>query len=430
MTTNIRIDVLLRRLTQQVSDVVFQNRQAKEERESATLQSTQAGQAPTESVVGEINGKTLTVKETREQSAKQHSAVPDTYKQRRPAAQRSGSGWGILSYDWLAITGVGDTGIANPSGGTFIYQLINSKDLRLLLSTSKTAVSSPYRQASAYPQNAFALERAGAGVSSNSTNHNNLRIILRAGEFAGVAYGGGNYYFTQAPVVASSNTILYGVFRHSIGQINTPWQGNQNGYFTYSVNGLTYNYTYVYFRFDTVSGALDLKSASVSYDVPQNGTITNFAPYVEGGSVWAAQYEANAFPGDPSVNLRKLGYYGDCHIRGRKAYMLRYRLTDTFYEPLSALNSRVLWNKGDTLKWLVFDLSSSISDTAALKAELDQCVPTIPSKPYTVEDAFTRQADIDKFNQLSSAVVADILPTGDDQYWSPTGPFTYPMLTP
>jgi len=97
VTTNIRIDVLLRRLTQQVSDVVFQNRQAKEERESATLQSTQAGQAPTESVVGEINGKTLTVKESREQSAKQHSAVPDTYKQRRPAAQRGGTSYWILA---------------------------------------------------------------------------------------------------------------------------------------------------------------------------------------------------------------------------------------------------------------------------------------------------------------------------------------------
>jgi len=430
VSTNIRIDVLLRRLTQQASDVVFQNRQAKEEREAAALQSAQASQTPEESVVGEINGKSFTVNQKRQQSAKRHSAVPDTYRKRKPAAQRSGSGWGILSYDWLAIIGIGDTGILAPSGATFTYPFINSKDLNLLLSTSKTNVSSPYNEVSAYPQNAFVLERAGAGNFSSSANHNNLPIILRAGEFAGAPYIGGNYYFTQAPVVASNNTTLYGVFRHSVGQINTPWQANQNGFFTYSVNGLTYNYTYVYFRFNTVSGALDLRTSSISYNVPQDGTISNFAPYVEGGGIWAEQYEANAFPGDPSVELRKLGYYGDYHIRGRKAYMLRQRFSDTYYEPLSGLNSRILWNRGGSLKWLIFDLESAVGDTAALKAELDQCVPVIPLKSYTVIDAFTSQADIDKYNELSTAVVDDILPTGADEYWTPTGPFVYPMLTP
>lgn len=425
MSTNIRVDVTLQRLQQQLLQSIEQNRTEKAEREQQSQQTTAARSVPqTPATAGQALPNALSSRDPRDATGVFREAP---FNQRRPAAQRDTAGWGLWTADWLAPFRSASTGIPRPGGGTFSYTYIEAKDLQFLKSLQKDDPATEPTASLVFPQNAFVVSTNG-GVLGNSSNHGNLPVITQAGEFAGEPYIGGNFYFTQAPVVSSANGVLFGVQRHSYGQINTPWTRSA----TTGVipgNGTTYNYLYVFFRFDTGSGKLETRSTTASLTYDTSTGPADLSPYVEGGSIWAEKYAENAYSGDPSLAVRELGYYGDYHVTGSTAKFLRYNPTGSnLFFNLTSLNSRLLWNTGAELKWLAFPIS--YENPEELKLELDACLAETPVRTYTAAPAFSKQADIDKYNVLSTAVKDSTLPTNGDQFWSPTGPFVYPLVPP
>lgn len=95
MSTNIQIDVVLQRLQDQSKQTQAQNRQERQDREDANRPSasqlTSKTTAPAAATPQASQRELLSnLAELRRQSADQHSSAPDTYKKRRPAAQRLG----------------------------------------------------------------------------------------------------------------------------------------------------------------------------------------------------------------------------------------------------------------------------------------------------------------------------------------------------
>jgi len=227
--------------------------------------------------------------------------------------------------------------------------------------------------------------------------------------------------------MSSSNGFLYGVQRHSIRVINTPWERVLLG--TESPNGATTQFIYVYFKYNTNNGSLDVRYDSASFTTAST-TPTDASPYLEGGAIWASKYAANAFAGDPSLSLRELGYYGDYHVKNGAASFLRFNPTDSpVYQNLfSRGTTRTLWNWGQEFVWITFPLTASTP--AAIKTELDSFLSEIPTAPFTTTPALKSQAEIDEYKALSSAAVYSLFPSGDDQFWNSTGPYLYPLFTP
>jgi hypothetical protein len=427
MSTRIQIDVVLQRLQEQARQVLGQNREERQEREEGLPQGQQViveqRRADALALSESDNASaspTLTAK--RRQSAERHSAVPDPYQKRRPAAQRQRTGWGLWTADWLAPE---RSGLVTTSDGVSrVYRYIEAKDLRFLASKQSDKPLNTPAVAGSFPQASYIYT---APTTSTSAQVGGLEFAgYNGGEFAGATFTGGSYFFTQAPVISSKDGILYGVQRHSITFTNTPWTRLISG--PVSPNGVTTSYLYVYFRFDTKTGKVELRSDTAGFTAAIS-TVELRAPYVEGGSVWAEKYAQNAFAGDPSLELRAFGYYGDYHIRGNRASFLRLNPegSSRFY---NLYNSpfRSLWNRGQDLTWLTFELSSS--GGAALKAELEGYLTDAPVAPFTETPAFTTQAELDTYTTLATAVINQILPTGGDQFWNPTGPFLYPLLPP
>jgi hypothetical protein len=349
---------------------------------------------------------------------------PDTSISRRPSAQRSGLGWGLWTADWLAISSTVETDVLETSGDPKQYSFIQADTLRFLLSSSKDEVTTAPRQKAAFPQASYVY---AADLQLTSANCAGLPYLGgNAGEFGGASFAGGSFWFTQAPVLASKSGVLYGVQRHSLSVTNTPWERVLLG--AESANGVTKQYLYVYFTYNARNGSLDVRSDTAGFTTT-SPTPTDTAPYVEGGAIWSAKYAENAFAGDPSLSLRELGYYGDYHIKNGTASFLRLNPVDSsVYFNLFSIDARTLWNKGSQLAWITLPITASTP--AALKAELETFLVSSPPSPFTRTPALKSQAEIDDYNALSSAVINSILPSGGDQFWSPTGPHLYPLFTP
>lgn len=430
MSTNIQIDVVLQRLQEQASQVLGQNRQERQEREDVQLQG-QRNQTTLENrqtlLAASATGSQQTpANDLRRRSADAHSAVPDTYKKRRPAAQRLQTGWGLWTADWLAIAKDGEVEVVSSTGNTELkeYRYVEAKDLRLLASVQSDKPTDTPAVTGSFPQSGYVYS---APTNSTSAQLGGLQYAgYNGGEFAGATFSGGSYYFTQAPVISSKNGVLYGVQRHAITYTNTPWTRLISG--PVSSNGVTTSYLYLYFRFNTKTGKLDLRSDTASFNASIS-TPELRAPYVEGGSVWAEKYAQNAFNGDPSLALRSLGYYGDYHIKGNSASFLRINFEgSSSYYNLYSRDWRSLWNRGEDLAWITFPFTATSDE--GLKAELEAHLSETPAAPFTVTRAFATQSEIDAYTDLANGVINQILPTGGDQFWNPTGPYLYPLLPP
>jgi hypothetical protein len=351
---------------------------------------------------------------------------PDTSISRRPSAQRSGLGWGLWTADWLATSRAGEVEVVGSTGNTELkdYLYIEAKDLRLLASNQSNKPTDTPVVTGSFPQAGYVYS---APTNSTSALLGGLQYAgYNGGEFAGATFSGGNYFFTQAPVVSSNTGVLYGVQRHAVTYTNTPWTRLISG--PVSPNGVTTSYLYLYFKFNTKTGKVDLRSDTASFTA-EIATPELRAPYVEGGAIWAAKYAENAFVGDPSLSLRELGYYGDYHIKNGTASFLRLNPVDSsVYFNLFSRDVRSLWNMGSQLAWITLPITASTP--AALKAELETFLVSSPPSPFTRTPALKSQAEIDDYNALSSAVINSILPSGGDQFWSPTGPHLYPLFTP
>jgi uncharacterized membrane protein len=95
MSTNIQIDVVLQRLQKQANQARDQNRTERQDREDTYQQGLieSRSNGDTSSLMLRSDRLRSSVADQRKQSADAHSDVPDTYKQRKPAAQRFGGLW-------------------------------------------------------------------------------------------------------------------------------------------------------------------------------------------------------------------------------------------------------------------------------------------------------------------------------------------------
>lgn len=350
---------------------------------------------------------------------RKRNGVPSNQLTREVSAQRGGSLWGLWSHGWMAQVSVGDTGIAQPGGGTFIYSYLESGNLRFYSNRQNDSTNNPLKLTTSFPQGSSLLNSTG-GTLGNSSNHNNLPIISNP-------FNTSYTWYTRAPIVASANNTLYGVQTHFYSKVNTPWSRTVADQ-VIPGNGVTYTYIYVYFRFNSKSGKLDYTSETVEFTNDPFTSVVDLTPYQEGGSVWAQKYAANSFSGDPSISLRSLGYAGDYHVKGSTAQFLRYNSSNFFYFNLQSNNARQLWSKGAELVWVSFPIS--YNNLGELKTELEDCLAEQLTRTHTIKAAFDGQKQQNQYNALSQAVRDEIVANAGDSFYTPTGPYVYPLVTP
>lgn len=417
MSTNIRVDVTLQRLQNQSRQATEQNRSDKQQREQALESSGLAITAADAAAVG------TTVEARAVESTGARARSP--FEVRRPAAQRLATTWALWTADWLGLTREGGTGIFDGNGDQYVYRYFDAKDLNFLFAkqTSRPTDLPETSLSIAQPSYVYSATTSVPRTTDSNCGGRNY-IGSNGGMFANETFVPG-FHYTQAPVVASSQGVLYGVQRHSVAYTNLPWSRELSG--PTSSNGVTREYLYVYFRFNARTAKLDVRTDSTTYTTT-TGSI-DVSPYVEGGSVWADKYLQNAFSGDPSLALRAIGYYGDYHLQsGRASFLRRHAAGSSVYSNLYSSISRVLWDQGDLLQWITFDVDEV--DPADLKIALETCLEEVPSQAFEATPAFKTQAELDHYNELSLAVVDRLLPTGEDQFYAPTGPYLYPLLLP
>lgn len=145
------------------------------------------------------------------------------------------------------------------------------------------------------------------------------------------------------PVVCVQGDVVYGVSRLTYEDVRSPWGGRfarpnatppyNPDYFVSSPAGTTqYNYL-TYFTGKVNGGQMRVKQVLYTAHNPQTPGVPlvpmpEFRTYWEGGSGWAKAYVDNAFPGDPSVAVRALGYSGEYRVKGNQATFTRVRTPD------------------------------------------------------------------------------------------------------
>lgn len=350
---------------------------------------------------------------------RKRNGVPSNQLTREVSAQRGGTVWGLWSHGWMAQVSVGNTGIAKPGGGTFTYAYLESGNLRFYSNRQNDSTNNPLNLAASFPQSSAALNSSG-GTLGNSSNHNNLPIISNP---LNTSY----IWYTRAPIVASANGKLYGVQTHFYSKVNTPWSRTVADQ-VIPGDGVTYTYLYIYFRFNSKTGKVDYTSETVEFTNDPLTSVVDLTPYQEGGSVWAQKYVANSFGGDPSLALRSLGYAGDYHVKGSKAQFLRYNSGNFFYFNLQSNNARQLWFRGAELVWVEFPIT--YSNNAELKLELEDCLQEQLTRTHTITAAFDGQKQQTQYNTLAQAVRDEIVANAGDNFYTPTGPYVYPLVTP
>jgi hypothetical protein len=417
MSTSIRVDVTLQRLQNQSRQATEQNRSDKQQREQAFKS---AGLAPTAADVAAV-GNTVDARAVESTGAR----VRSLFEARRPAAQRLATAWALWTADWLGLAREGGTGLFDAEGDQYVYRYFDAKDLNFLFTKQASRPSDLPPTSLSVAQRSYVYSAPLASPNVTDSNCGGREYIgSNGGMFANGSFVPG-FHYTQSPVMASRQGVLYGVQRHSVAYTNTPWTRQISG--PTSPSGVTREYLYVYFRFNSRTSKLDVKTDSATYTTT-TGSI-DVSPYVEGGSVWADKYLQNAFSGDPSLPLRAIGYYGDYHLQnGRASFLRRHAAGSSVYSNLYSSISRVLWGQGELLQWTTFDVGGAAP--AELKVALEACLAEVPTQAFIATPAFKTQAELDYYNELSLAVVDRLLPTGEDQFYAPTGPYLYPLLLP
>lgn len=359
----------------------------------------------------------IKAKQATTEDRKADKGLPLSTYQRDPAAHRHpASKFAYWISGWAAPSNTGQSVWDPINNRWFLYRYIDAKPA-LFYGASSSGAASPQNLGIQHDSDVYDASQGTAA------DHGGRNYIIRTRGFGGISTVGQSFFFTEAPVMASTDRALFGVQRHSWGIIGPNWQAT-----TIQVSGgpVNFYYHYIFFRHDLSSGKTQIKSVVKTQAYP-SVTAYDHAAYVEGGSQWVDAYMANAFSDDPSTNVRALGYYGEYHVRGSKAWSLRLNgIGSISYNLLtSQAVARALWGRASELQWLAFDVS--YTDATSLKIALEaNDVVTVPTGSVKRVPALSLPHQ-DQYNTGSQAAISPYL---QSSYWNPTGPYLYPLISP
>lgn len=209
--------------------------------------------------------------------------------------------------------------------------------------------------------------------------------------FMNIGSGGPRDYI-EPPVYSCANGVIYGMQRHLECWTETPLTSDVTGD---PICTWDCRHTYVFFRFNAKKG--NGLTYRVVTEHSRSVGITGWGPYYadlqpwyRGGSEWRRVYRDNAFPGDPSKDLRAQGYVGQYQVDGNRAYFLRvcdvrnrdemftaYEMhreptdldLDYFYYKSNGSNTgpgKTAWDYWRKLEVLTFDVPADVAGWTAL----------------------------------------------------------------
>jgi hypothetical protein len=314
MSTNIQIDVVLQRLQKQANQARDQNRTERQDREDTYQQGLieSRSNGDTSSLMLRSDRLRSSVADQRKQSADAHSDVPDTYKQRKPAAQRFGGLW-FYCRDW--VSRVHRVWVSGPASGNELnyYDVHDASTVRHYLSS----VSSPNTERELYTNT----------VPEHLFKYGGAWDVVPGLQFMNIATGGPRD-FVEPPIYACAGGYIYGVARHTECWTTTPLTDDFTGD---PVCTWDCRHYYVFFKINATAGTAQSK---VVQENSSSTTISGWGPGYEdllpwqaGGIEWRRIYADNAYAGDPSVSLRQQGYTGQYQVKNGKAYFAMINFT-------------------------------------------------------------------------------------------------------
>lgn len=319
MSTNIKIDVVLRRLQEQAKQALGQNRAEREEREEVLLREQQrSDQRSTQVIVFNTNTEITERRlgfpeELRKSSAEEHSDVPDLYKRRRPGAQRTpgeliafaASGFNSSFVPTLKVYPPPSLYPAYPNEITeTAWVQVQAGVLRFVV--GETILEVP-------------VDTYSTGFSYRLSS--NKQILIRAwnitrdggfppvGEMEQFDTFGGRYRAPREPMVSSSGRVVWLVWQYRLDFASSYGTGVDRFGVVFSRGAYQYTNRILFVRYDTRTGETEQKL--VSYD--------QFATTAE----FRAIYLQSCFEDDPSKELRANGYRYEYNVKNGTAYFLR-----------------------------------------------------------------------------------------------------------
>lgn len=323
MSTNITVDVLLQRLKQVSDQTSEQNRSERQEREEALQQQRQQSGSKTTRRSQTLLALQSTsqrkaqneIEQQRAKSAEEHSAVPDLYKKRYPAAQRDGF---TLAYTGSGFNSPVSSQIESypppslypsyPNSATeTVWQQIGAGSLRFVVGAKDFQV---INQLVPTVSNGFAWRlSSNQQILLSAWNYTRDGDYPPVGEMLLTDTWGGRYLAPRHPMVTSANGVLWLTWEYRL-DVATSYglQADRFGVL-YTVGDYSYENIILFVRYDTRSGSIQQKP--LIYNQFQSAT------------EYEAMYLANCFDDDPSKAVRALGYKNEYHVEQNKAHFLR-----------------------------------------------------------------------------------------------------------
>lgn len=379
MSTNIQIDVVLQRLQEQARQVLGQNRSERQEREDAQLEGQRnrsTRESPQTLGAASATGSQQTpAGELRQRSADEHSAVPDTYKKRRPAANRNQNGLTAFSISWKGEFSGGLS--ANPLITLLgSYEVFGSgiryDTLATRYSGLRHLAPSPIRFAAATRLvSVIEEERNQAWASAVSTCRTTAstttdgftdgdscsyslteqfqnyyptaaKNTITAGvpyvEFAtppSVSGAVGPVSYTPATTlltVDQAGTIFLTVRLPNAPQVLTPYDRVDFENAGYPINSIIHNsrvdfdYSYAYDPWPGLASFMYVKEVKryLFMRVTAKKVDSKIVQMPDGAEL-ADFYAANLYAEDPSTAVRAIGYFGEYRVSGSTARFVRLK---------------------------------------------------------------------------------------------------------
>lgn len=350
---------------------------------------------------------------------------PDTTIDRRPAAHRNLS-YRFFAVNWAALAYSRSVVLTHQQNVVRTYQYTVPDQISLQIGRLLPSAAGPGSKIS-WNEPGFVLPTPSRLFTSDYTE--------------GLSYY--NVITVAKPVYSYASGYGYLLQRITYSRINPRWAGGLGAIFegNWSANN-PYNFSldfsspngqdlishFCFFKVNLASGQAEAKRIVVTKHIEHNTGLFTTNDHEDGEPKWIETYVNNAYPGDPSIEARKLGYSKDYIVNGNTARFLRVRSfsgQDPIYNPLELYPN--LRDQGSELYALTFPIS--YASTAELVAELNDCFNyQFFQQRSFVARKFLNGGQVNSYSATAKAIWDEIYPPGTEpDYYAPTAPYVYPM---